>query len=304
MPPGLGWDPKRSIVALGEVVVSGRYYTVAAPKAPRPRALSLTGYRLSYLSQGVAGTCWEHSPKAMAEWMAGALGYEVYAICRNLIGWYAKQTYEGGGNPSDGGSPMDAIRAMCQGGVGIAHEALDPYPVFPTPQQMARALAKRPPQAVFDDAGDTHLLGPVVVRSPDQGKDLIASKRGVCTGIPWPDNWEESRTFHDTIGQIVGGHSELWCGYIEPGVIDEYGWLEMENWRELPYPPLPPSVASQVEGYEPVKKDRTNSHWIRQDVFLRNCQGQVTEFSSATDVDGLTSGVVDVPPSFTDAIPI
>jgi hypothetical protein len=296
--PGLGWNPTRSVAALGEIVAAGRYYTVAAPKAPRPKAFSLTGLRLNYYDQGPIGSCWVHSAKMMAEVMAKKLGLDAYPISRHLIGWYAKKTYEGGGNLADGGSPIDAIRAMAKGGVGIAHEDLDPY----VPD--ARRMGQPPPQSVIDDASDTHLVGPVLVRTPEQGKDLIASGYGVCTGIPWPENWEESKAFHDVLGAIVGGHSELWCGVIEAGVIDEYCWWEQENWRDLPYPPLPPSVARQVEGYEPVRKNRTNSHWIREDVFLANCRGQVTEFISATGVDGLDAGIVDAPPSFLDALPI
>jgi hypothetical protein len=72
----------------------------------------------------------------------------------------------------------------------------------------------------------------------------------------------------------------------------------MENWRDLPYPPLPPSLAKLVQGYESVKPDRTNSHWIRQDVFRANHQGKIVEFVSAVDVDGMESGLVDPGPAF------
>lgn len=286
--PALGWNPLRSPSAVAEVVRSRQYSTVdplALAKA-MPAAWSLTGYRVNWYDQKQAGTCWTFSPKMLGEILGNFNGYKSYSICNMLVGWYVKNYYEGGGNQANGGAPTDAVRAMCKGGCGIGHD--DKYPYTDDP----RVLASRPPQEVWDDASGTFFRSPVIVQSIDQVKPLLLAGSGICTGIPWPGNWEEPRTFHSTLGQIVGGHSELMVGWADPGVFDEYGWLEMENWRPLPYPPLPPSLAKLVQGYEPVRPDRTNSQWIRQDVFLANRLGQITEFVSAVDIAGMDAGIV------------
>jgi hypothetical protein len=214
--PALGWNPTRSMHARAEVLLSNQYSTVAPTyaAAPVPAAFSLTGYRVNYYDQKQAGTCWVHSAKMMGEILGKFKGYQSYPICRILIGWYAKQTYEGGGNQTNGGVPTDAVRAMCKGGCGIAHE--DDYPYTDDP----RVLGRRPPQQVWDDASDTFLESLVMVKSLDQIKALLMAGSGICTGIPWPENWEESRTFHTTRGRIVGGHSELMTGWADPGVFD------------------------------------------------------------------------------------
>jgi hypothetical protein len=307
--PGLGWNPKRAVVAEAEVIDSGRYCTVAAPTEPLPQVISLAQYKISSYDQGQNGTCWLHSPKQGAEIMAVRLGYDAYPINRMLIGWYAKQTYEGGGNPGDGGSPTDAIRAMTKQGIGIAHEDLYPYSDDP------RKLGQRPPDEVWEDAGDTHLLAPVIVRSLPQAKQLIASGRPVSNGIPWPGNWEGPGPFVGAAGAIVGGHSVLMMGFAAAGVFDKYAWLHFDNWRRpTQYRTLPPSLAKLVPGYAPSRPTTTTDFWIREDAYLANCRGQVTEHVSATDVDGLTKGqtapdgkpkgIVDPGPSFADAFPI
>jgi hypothetical protein len=254
----------------------------------------------SYVAEGIGvHNCWVHSAKQLGEVMGRALGYDVYPICRMLIGWYAKQEYEGGGNPGDGGSPTDAIRAMAKGGVGIAHESLDPY------SDDTRRLGQRPPPEVWEDAGDTHLLAPVIVKSLDQAKQLIASGRPVCNGIPWPGNWEGPGPVVGPAGGIVGGHSVLMIGFCAAGVIDSHPCLQFDNWRRpTQYRVLPPSLAALVPGYAPSRPTTTTDFWIREDQYLDLCRGQVTEHISATDLDGLVKGIVDAGPSFLDAIPI
>jgi hypothetical protein len=297
--PGLGWDPKRSVVAAAEVMASGRYCTVAAPTAPLPQAISLAEYKLGSYDQGQAGVCWTFSAKQLGEVLAKRLGYDAYPISSRLVGWYAKQTYEGGGNQSDGGSPTDAIRAMATGGLGIAHQSVCPYTDDP------RVLAQRPPAEAFEDAGDTHLLAPVVVGSLDQAKQLIASGRPVANGIPWPANWEGPGPFIDSIGQIVGGHSVLMIGFAASGVFDKYPWLQFDNWRRpTAYRALTPPLAALIPGYAPSRPTTTTDFWVREDQYLDVCRGQVTEHISATDLDGLVKGIVDAGPSFMDALPI
>jgi hypothetical protein len=297
--PGLGWNATRAVVAEAEVMASGRYCTVSAPTAPLPQAISLTQYKIGSYDQGANGTCWLHSAKQLGEVMGKALGYDTYPINRMLIGWYAKQEYEGGGNPGDGGSPTDAIRAMAKGGVGIAHEDIYPY------SDDTRRLGQRPPPEVWEDAGDTHLLAPVVVKSLDQAKQLIASGRPVANGIPWPGNWEGPGPFVGAPGQIVGGHSVLMIGFASAGVLDRYPWLQFDNWRRpTAYRALSPSLARLVPGYAPSRPTTTTDFWVREDQYLAVCRGQVTEHISATDLDGLVKGIVDPGPSFMDAIPI
>jgi hypothetical protein len=297
--PGLGWNPKRAVVAEAEVMASGSYCTVAAPTAPLPQAISLSQYKIGSYDQGANGTCWVHSAKQLGEVMGKALGYDTYPINRMLIGWYAKQEYEGGGNPGDGGSPTDAIRAMSSKGVGIAHENIYPY------SDDTRRLGQRPPPEVWEDATDTHLLAPVIVKSLDQAKQLIASGRPVANGIPWPGNWEGPGPFVGAPGQIVGGHSVLMIGFAAAGVLDRYPWLQFDNWRRpTAYRAMSPSLAALIPGYAPSRPTTTTDFWVREDQYLDVCRGQVTEHISATDLDGLVKGIVDAGPSFMDALPI
>ena len=67
---------------------------------------------------------------------------------------------------------------------------------------------------------------------------------------------------------------------------DDNLWLELENSCEKIYPPLPPSLARQVYGYEPASKARTSSNWIRKDLYLKCCS-QGCEHISATSIAGL-----------------
>lgn len=303
---GLGWDPRRSVAAQSEVIASKRYCTVAAPTAPLPEAICLTRHRIGTHDQGMAGTCWAFSARQMAEIMAGALGYRLdYSINVRLIGYYAKEAYEGGGNMGEGGSPSDAVRAISDKGVGIAHEDSFPYPVLPSESAMARELARKPPPAVYEDAKDTHILAPVLVRSLDQAKQLIASGRPVCNGIPWPGNWEGPGPFVGPPGAIVGGHSVVLVGYINKGVLDEYEYLIAENHRDpRQYRALPGSQAALIDGYEPALQGHDTTFLVRRDHYTAVCRNQVTEHVSGTDYAGLVNGIVDAGPSFAGAIPI
>jgi hypothetical protein len=297
--PGLGWVPKIALEAEARMMASGRYCVVAAPTAPLPQAISLAQHKIASYDQGEAGTCFVHSAKQLGEVLAGALGYDAYPICRMLIGWYAKNQFEGGGNQADGGSPTDSIRAMSSGGVGIAHESLWPY------SDRAADLGRKPPQVVFDDAGDTHLLAPVVVQGLAQAKQMVASGRPVANGIPWPENWEGPGPVVGPAGWILGGHSIMLMGFAAAGVIHARAVLQFDNWRQpTQYKALPPSLAALVPGYAPSRKTTTTDFWITEDDYVANCRNQVTEHISATDMDGLTKGIVDAGPSFADAFPI
>jgi hypothetical protein len=294
--PGLGWDPAKAVAVERDLLLSGRYCTVGAPEKPSPTAVSLAKHRLASYEQGKAGTCWVHSPKQMAEIIARALGYEAIPVCRRLMGWAGVELM-GGGNPDDGGSPTAAIRTMTAWGVGIADERLWPY------TDDRNQLDDQPPQAVIADAKQRHLVAPVVVKSIDEGKRLIAGGRPVANGIPWPANWQEGRqTFMTTIGQIIGGHSITWIGYVNAGVWDQYEWMQFENSHGTIYSPLSAARAAKVSGYRPTTQRLTADFWARRDVYTKLCAGQVTEHVSATDMEGLKKGIVLPGPSFDQVI--
>jgi hypothetical protein len=303
---GLGWDPQASVRARARMLASRRYCTVGAPKkTPRP-AVSISHLRTRILNQAASGTCWLHSPVAHFEWSAKALGYEPFPACRRGVGWAAKQQLEGGGNMSDGGSPTDALTIMTSSGVGIAHESLCDFPELDDEAAMSRVLAVPPPQSVFDDARATHLVSRVDVQSIDQIIALIdGSSLGTCNGFDCPREMQDSATFLSSIGGFLGGHSVLVIGYALAGVFDKHRWLQLENWWQPIYKPLPPSLAKLVEGYESATPNADTSKWMRDDEYLSCCrQPGGCEHVSATGVDGLHKGVVVAMGDFTGIFPV
>jgi hypothetical protein len=281
-----GWSHAYAVAAEDRMVVSGRYAVVNMQAAAKPRpAVSLSHLRSRYLKQGQAGTCWATSPAQLFEVSARSLGFEPFPACRRLIAFEGKQL-EGGDNPTNGGSPTDAIRVMTDGGVGVAHEDLCPYSDNPT------VLGQKPPAIVYADARKSHLQVPISVKSVDQVIALIDGQGGTVPGLPTvngfmcPVEMQSSATFVGSVSGFLGGHSILVWGYALPGVFDEYTWLECENWWDRIYHPLPPSLAARVVGYEPVTPTATTSQWIRRDVYLQCCQ-QGCEHTSATSISGL-----------------
>lgn len=293
-----GWNPLYAAAADARLNASGVYCLPGLPEKPVPAAISLAQHKIATYKQGNSGTCWMHSPKQLAEITMASLGYRPFAVCRRLIGYEGKRL-AGGGNPSDGGSPTDAITTMTLvRGVGIAHERLAPYTDNRT------VLGARPAPAVYADAKESHLAAPVKIATVKQAKAMIASGRPVANGIPWPGDWDDHRTLFDSYGDFVGGHSVLMIGYANPGVWDEHGWLQFDNWHGDLYPPLTPHQAAKVPGYRPNALARTSDFWVREDVYVRLCKNQVTEHVSATDLDGLKRGVVIAGPGFLEAFPI
>lgn len=290
-----GWSPEHAMRAQARLDATGRFCTVAQPTKPHRPAVSLGRYRLNYYEQGQAGTCYLHAAKQLAEVTAKAKGYSPYSICRRLLGWATMQM-EGGGNPADGGSPTDSVVTMTKTGVGIAHEELLPY------TDDRDILDRKPPEAVFADAKQSHLIAPVRVKSVDEVISLIDAGHPVANGYPCPAAMQEPEPILDRIDpDILGGHAQLIWGYIDKGVIDGHRYLELENWWSTIYRPLPASVAKLVDGYEPVTATKTTSKWIREDVYLYYCNlWRQVEHVSATDLDGLIRGVVQGSPSFTD----
>ena len=290
----LGWDPARSRAVRAELTARRLYATVL--DGPVPPAYSLSGKRLRHLEQGQAGTCWAHSGTQLAEVSAVALGYEAFPVCRRLVGWQGKQL-EGGGNPSDGGTATDALLSMtAEKGAGIAHEDLCPY------TDDRRVLGSRPDAKVFDDARKSHLVAVVDVKSDDDARRLISSGRPVSNGIYWPFNWDDSRTFMDTIGRGAYGHALTEIGYVIKGVWDEYDWFQFDNWHSLLYPPLPPEKAAKVPGYKPITPEKTSDFWLRADIYEKVRGFGYAERVSATDITGLGK-IVNIP-SFIDVLPV
>lgn len=282
----LGWIPETSQQARARMLASRRYCVVVESDEPIPLAISLSQYRIAHYEQGQAGTCWVHAGKQVVEVTATALGYKAFSICRRLVGWEGKQL-EGGGNPTNGGSPTDAIASMTEGkGVGIAHEDLCPY------TDDAGQLGTKPSQGVFDDAKKSHLVSPVVVNGLDQARRLIASKYAVANGIWWPFSWDSNKTFMDSIGQGTYGHALCLMGYAMAGIFDAHDWIQLDNWHGLLYPPLSADLAAKVPGYKPIQADRTSDFWVRADVYQSVCNKGYAEHVSATDLSGIAKKVV------------
>lgn len=295
-----GWDGFHAKRAANRLVVTGHYCSVAQPKEPLRRAVSLSRYRQDWYVQGNAGCCWTHAPKELFEVTAAAAGYTPFKACRRLIGFAAKELYEGGGNQSDGGSPTDALNVMTGKGIGVAKESLFPY------TDDYNLLAVRPPPPVFEDATRTHLISVVPMRTTREIVVSINAGRPVANGYICSSSTEaEDETFVTEVGEPYGGHSQLIWGYILPGVIDKYLWLEMDNWRGPVYRSLPPGIANLVDGYVPSHGEKTTSKWIREDIYdgLRSLDSY-TEHVTATDISGLADGTFTPGPSFLDALPV
>jgi hypothetical protein len=279
-----GWNPDRARVAREGMLASGRYCRVTVTSPPPP-AFSLSRYLLRPLEQGQAGTCWVHAAVCLAETSAVALGYEAFPICRRLVGTYGKRL-EDGGNPTDGGSVVDAIYAMtAEKGIGIAHEDLMPYfDPSTSKRQAARILAEAPTQAAIDDAKKSHIVMPIDVTSDDQARALIASNHPVAIGEWWPYNFDDQQTFMTEIGYVQAG---VW-----PGTHGKSAWWQIRNWHGQLYPPLSPEFAALVPGYKSDNPTTTSDFWVREDLD-QTLQGYGDyEYLSATDLTGLQSAYV------------
>lgn len=252
----------------------------------------------SYVAEGVGvHNCWAHSGAQNAEVSANALGYQAFPVCRMLVGWVGKQL-EGGGNPSNGGSPTDALLSMTEEkGSGIAHEDLYPY------TDDARRLGSRPPDEVFEDAQRSHLVGVVDVQSDDDARRLISSGNPVSNGQWWPYGWDSHQTFMTTIGPGAYGHALLEMGYVQAGVWDDHDWWQLDNWHGLLYPPLDADKAAKVPGYKPIRADKTSDFWVRGDVYRAvQAKGGFIRVAGA-DLKGIERRQVALV-SFADSFPV
>lgn len=284
---------------MAAILASGRYCTVSPSAPSTPPAFTLSGKRVGSLRQGIAGNCWVNSACQLAATSANALGYESFAVSRRFVGYVATRSYEGGGNPADGGDPTDAITAMttAQGGAGAPHESLYPYFLASDNNaQMRAALAATPPAEVYADAVKSHLVSPVVIKSDSDAMVMISQGHGVCNGIWWPYGWDGPHTAMETIGFGEYGHSLYEMGYVKAGVwpdrYGEYDWWHLDNWHGDLYPPLPKAFADLVPGYDINPGPFVSHFWVRGDVYRTvQAKGQFLRVS-ATDVTGFARNIV------------
>lgn len=299
-----GWHSDFAVAATTRLFASGKYCVQAPDNSPLLPALSGSQYRARPLLQGQAGTCHETSPAQFFSMSATALGYREFAACRRLIGFVGEAIIHGG-NQANGGSPTANIMGMTNQsgqGIGVAHENLCPYTDDPA------ILAQRPPQDVWDDAKATHLIAPVIVPPTfDAICRSVANHQYVCNGFLAPNTLESGQAFISDYSSILGGHSILIIGYIQPGVIDPFGWLQFEGWWGNLYGTLPPAVAAKVPGYKPVTPAKTSDCWLRWDLYSHLLSlDTYAEHISAVDISGLQGGNVTPAPGFdpTSVFPI
>lgn len=294
----LGWDPKRAQAAHQEMMATGHYVQVVQG-VETPPAFSLGQWRYRELMQGQAGTCWVHAAVALAETFAKAHGYKSFPICRRLVGWEGKQI-EGGGNPTNGGAPTDALKSMMTQYAGIAHEDLLPY------SDRSYDLGQKPPQSVWEDAKKANLVLPVDVKDEDDLRVMIANKHPVANGTWWPYNFDDGVTFMTRIGGGTYGHALLEMGYVKqgvwPGEYGKYDWWQWDNWHGRLYPPLPLELANLVPGYTSDGQDKVTNFWVRGDLRKTLVNRGYYECVSATDLSGL--GVVYELPSMKGRLPV
>ncbi len=285
-----GWHPDFCKIAAARLAARGVFLhrIKAGAVGQIPPAWSLSASRLRHLEQGGAGTCWVHSAVQLAETFGKAAGYDAFPIARRLVGWQGTRL-AGGGNMSNGGSPVDAVVAMtgeAGKGVGIGHEALWAY------TDNYRELARSPTEAILDDAKTAHIAAPIEVTSDDDARTLIANNSPVANGIWWPYAWDrQDSTLINWIGAGTYGHALTEMGYVTkgtwPGEPGQHDWFQLDNWHGLLYSPLTPELAAHVPGYAPITPTKTSDFWVRADVYatVRGYGNAIR--CSATDLDGL-----------------
>jgi hypothetical protein len=217
-----------------------------------------------------------------------------------LVGWEGKKL-SGGGNPTNGGDPSDALVAMTESkGVGIAHESIWPY------SDRRGDLGRNPSEAVLSDAKACHLSAPIVVDTLDEGKSLIDANHPFAIGTWWPSAWGDSGPFFFDYGRGSYGHSVLVSGHVEagtfPGREGKYAWWEIENSWNMIYDPLPAPYAAALPGYRPSSLTKGSSFFVEDGCFRKLAQKSGWIAVSATDIDGIKDKIVV--PSFGIVMPV
>lgn len=285
----LGYDPIRAMAAKEEYRASD-VYTQVIYTGDTPPTASLP--RLRSMEQGQAGTCWAHSGTAVAECRAQTKGQKVFPICRRLVGWYGKQL-EGGGNPSNGGAPVDALYSMTRTkGKGVAHEALCPY------TDQASVLGQKPPQEVFEDAKKVDIAALVDVKDLDDVITLVGTGFPVAIGIWWPFGWDNREAIHRNIGPGTFGHALMIFGYAKKGVFDDkQDYFRIDNWHGVNlYPVLEDSLANKVANYsKTVSSDHTSDFWVSRELLQSVINRGNSSLDSITDLEGIEGGITSEP---------
>jgi hypothetical protein len=279
---GLGYDPEAA--ARAKAAMRAGSYSTVARLAVSHQAKSLAKHRRRSLQQGQAGTCWLHAPTQHAEITMGARGLKGFDVCRRLVGW-AGQQYYGGRNPSDGGSGMNAYKALAE--TGVAHEDVCPY------TDSRWTLGTKPDASVFADAAKAHLTVPVDVQTFDDAITLIDhDDTPTSIGWWWTAAWDSPQTFMTSIGWKAGYHEILIIGYAKAGTFDQNEWIQFDNWHGDLYPPLHPQFAAKVDGYTTFKPDATSDFWVERSLAERVYGFGNSDMASASDLTGVEKNVI------------
>jgi hypothetical protein len=209
-----------------------------------------------------------HCGKGMTEDTLAAAGFQVFSICRKLIGWEGETILAAGGrweNPSNGGTISAALESMMLAGVGMGHEALDPYPDPGTSDDSVFAV--KPPATVWNDANGYRLLTSAEVEIPKSGDRLVnvrhaigVDKQAVGFGVWCPNNWSNPGPIFTNInGGGEYGHAVECRGYalasavgLDTGGVSANEYLyEFPQWWGYIYSLLDPAVVSKWTGLKP-----------------------------------------------------
>jgi len=297
-----GWHPEFASRSRVQFAASGGRFqsaTFGDDARPLPPGFSLSRFRRWPFDQSVAygirgdkiGTCWENAGTQAFQIHTAADGaFEAVPLSRCMTGWQGKKL-EGGGSPADGGSVLDAFRAMSDppDGVGCCHEELWPY------HPDRRYFAAGPPDGAVADAGLNRVHGIADNLAIGDGwKRPIFNSHPVGIGIWWPYGWDTSV---DSTGRATGigngqyGHALAVIGWLDGW--DGATWWQIENSHGPIYRVVPSDIASRIIGYAPAFPDKTHDFWVRDD-WMRSVLGYGNaEAIAATGLTGFKKRILD-----------
>lgn len=295
-----GWSPALEVDARGRFAASGRSLSTLPQFAddlrPLPRGYSLSGLLKWPYDQGYVGSCFSNMMAAvlqlmMAATIAAGFAGTLFNPSRRLI-WYRCRRLDGSlGSRQDGGSIVHSFAAIgpAPDGIGDCTEELWPY------RPDHDWLEQSPPASVVEAAGPTRLAH---IADLDHGADFTPFFRAIYNGTPaglgiaWYSGCSGGRT--DASGRVTG-----WGGYLGEHAVAAIGylrdwdgrdWVEILNSHGKVYPPLPPEVASLVEGYSP----SGFTFWIRADMLGQLLDGRTGVAMIAGDVSGFTKKEITI----------